>query len=448
MTTMSRLLPATMLFFLVVGASYSVLVPLWEAPDERDHFHHCQFLVKNGVLPPFVGARAANTDSTVLWPQSPPLYYALGGLLVGSQAEYAHPHVHFRPRRYTLYYCDLPRTTFPYDGVIRRVHLLRLATLALGAMTLWLTWRTARLLFPADPAAALAALAFHVAIPQFAFISATVNNENLCNTLTAFCIYLLIRLVCRPFRWSTPVSLGLALGGALLAKQSAFYLGPAIVLAVGLEWRRHRSVRRSLAVLAVIGGLALAVAGWWYARNAILYGDPFGTRDTQAVVQKHWGEEMGARPLTVSTLLEMFKYWFGSFWVSIGQLALHLPKPWYLALGVACLASLIGLADSFRRNGRQPLLRAEERQGLLLLVVAVVALVALGVKYNLQIYTPQGRNFFVGIVPISILGGTGFLSFWPASSRERGAGVMLVAAVLFQTIVLLGYVAPVNWNAQ
>src|SRR5206468_7264936 len=58
---------------------YSVAVPLWEAPDEPDHYQYAWYIgTRYGLPTEMVGLVASDTDEA----HQPPLYYALGGLLV------------------------------------------------------------------------------------------------------------------------------------------------------------------------------------------------------------------------------------------------------------------------------------------------------------------------------------------------------------------------------
>jgi hypothetical protein len=65
--------------------------------------------------------------------------------------------------------------------------------------------------------------------------------------------------------------LGLALGAALLAKINALFLAIPAGAALLID-------RRAWRFLPIIAAVTLAVAGWWFARNVVLYGDLTGTR--------------------------------------------------------------------------------------------------------------------------------------------------------------------------
>ena len=58
--------------FLALSLAYNLAVPLFEAPDERDHFDYADWLANGNGLPHLVTDRAEVGE---IW--QPPLYYAL-----------------------------------------------------------------------------------------------------------------------------------------------------------------------------------------------------------------------------------------------------------------------------------------------------------------------------------------------------------------------------------
>ena len=82
----------------------------------------------------------------------------------------------------------------------------------------------------------------------------------------------------RSIRWEWLLGLGVLLGVGLLAKFSIVggILASGFVLVV-LAWRQHDRRLRTLFIYSAwtAGGLLL-IAGWYIARNWLLYGDPSG----------------------------------------------------------------------------------------------------------------------------------------------------------------------------
>jgi len=85
----------------------------------------------------------------------------------------------------------------PFQGAALAVHLLRLYSLVLGAVTIVLTYTLAREILPERPLIALGAAAFVAFLPQFIFITAAISNDNLATLLTVATLWQLIRIMRR-----------------------------------------------------------------------------------------------------------------------------------------------------------------------------------------------------------------------------------------------------------
>ncbi|MEO7913446.1 MAG: hypothetical protein ABIV47_27665, partial [Roseiflexaceae bacterium] len=289
------------------------------------------------------------------------------------------------------------REYMPWQGFVLAWHLARLASVALGAATVVLTYLSARTLIDerrttndeiAQPSIALprssfvpplaaALVAFN---PQFLFMSALVTNDALLVTLSAALLWLVVRQrTTLRHRLSTPlrtggkltlraiityaITIGLVLGLALITKQSAIILAPIAFLAVleqsrsaafSTQGRKGEGVRRSLpiclsprllvslAALLAFGVTTALVCGWWYARNWRLYGDLFGLAAFQAefITQPFDATSVAA---WVAALAQLH----GSFWARFGWMNVT-PPDWviWLFTGVE-LAAIVGL---FRRR--------------------------------------------------------------------------------------------------
>src|ERR1044072_8069726 len=61
--------------YLALAAAYGVAVPLWEAPDEPEHYQYVHYLRSNLALPaaPLPSVQIGGNEES----NQPPLYYAL-----------------------------------------------------------------------------------------------------------------------------------------------------------------------------------------------------------------------------------------------------------------------------------------------------------------------------------------------------------------------------------
>ena len=118
-------------------------------------------------------------------------------------------------------------------------------------------------------------------IPQFIFANAWVSNDSLATLAATAALYWVVRLLkaedVGASRWAKWVVLGILMGLATLSKlQGAALLALAGVVIAWIAWRR-RSPRTVFVAVPLVLAPALAIAGWWFVRNRVLYGDWLGT---------------------------------------------------------------------------------------------------------------------------------------------------------------------------
>ena len=462
-------LAALLLAYLALGGYYSCVVPVFEAPDEPYHFFVVKHLVDHCALP------VQRAETRGLWEQEgsqPPLYYALGALLVRridlSDAEallWRNPQANMgdpaSPGNKNVYVHPGSQSQ-SWSGATLAVHVLRFFSLALGATTVALVHGIVVMIWPGQGFLAWVVAAFAAFIPQFLFITSSVNNDNAMTCLGTLSLYLLIRRLWRDvselpgksaagadtgltWRW---IVLGSVLALAMLSKLSAIALIPlALVVAALVAW--HRGSWRTFWQLGLCVLIpVLVIAGWWYARNVVLYGEPTGLRAMYEVVgrrtdfgQDLWGEFRGLRR---------------SFWGLFGWFSIPMPEWVYLALDVLSGLALIGLGLALwawlrRGLGREAWRSWRDRvpgwgaagRPISLAILSLwlgVTLLSL-VRWTSLTKGSQGRLLYGAVAAIAILLVVGVRS-WLAGQHHRwiATGVLLSGAML-----ALAGAAPWAW---
>jgi len=449
-----------LLAFIVTGLSYSVIVPVFEAPDENAHFAYARYMAQTGSLP------VQDPANPGPWSQEgsqPPLYYLLAALVIrgvdtsevaalqwkNPQNVMGHPAEPGNKNRFI----HTDRERFPYQGAVLAVHLARLVSVLMGAGTVWLTYLIARQVFapsgegPSEPALALASAAFVAFLPQFLFISAAVNNDSAVTLFSTASLYCLLRLTSSlgpqvagdRAQWAWALALGICLGLALLSKLSALLLVPFLALTLAVEaWHKRLGHRFLVAVLAALGVAAL-VAGWWFLRNLRLYGDPVAANVMMEIA--------GRRAFKLERFLggawEELRGLRWSFWALFGWFSLPISRPVYLVLDVLVLAAALGLV---MRKLRPTTNRGTDfvawRWPISLLLLWLLMVLGGLVWWAAFAKGAQGRLLFPAIAPIAVLLVAGW---WPWLPR-RTAGTMPVLVGLpmlaFALGCLLGVIRP------
>ena len=436
--------------FVALAVAYSVVNPMYESTDELHHYRYVQVLIETGRLP-------VQTESGArIQAHHPPLYYALAALASGwVQADrpwdYEPEHNPFwQYRGFEVgadnknFYIHLRDEDFPYQGTALAFHVARWVNVVLGALTVWLTYGIARRAFPGRPPVALAAMALVAFNPQFLYMSGAVNNDVVAAATGASLTYLCVDAIDGHLSDRRAALIGLIFGLALLAKFNLLFVLPVVELAVWLSafggghpdshWRRF--IRANLIAL----GVATLVAGWWFARNHMLYGEATGVEKMNSI----WG---GRDPLRdFSLALQEIPYSWSTVWGRFGYGQIPMPDAVYQVIFVVCLIALAGFVAGAVRHWRQAGWEVRARVGILAGIVALFAGAVFGYM-TISTAGPNGRFFFPALPALAVLVAAGLLEW--VRRREIAVSFVVAGSMLaFALYGLFGILAPAYARPQ
>ncbi len=396
--------------YLLLASLFSIVTPPFEAPDEIWHFAFVQHLVTQRTLP------VTEPKTHALWRQQgtqAPAYYAAAALLTVliDQSDFpelfarANPHRAVgRPdtainRNYLIHHQQTER--FPWSRSILALHVARLFSVFLGAVTVYAIYRTLHLLLP--PQGALLGAAFAAFLPQFVFISASVSNDNAVNAAAALVLWQLTEMMVeggRPQR-SRLLKLGAALGLALLSKLSGLGLvGVSTISVLWLAWR-NRNLRPIFDATLWTAVPAILLSGWWYLRNWRLYGDPLAWEMWEANIL------LRVIPAGPSQILSELGGLERSFWGLFGWLNLPYPAWVYLGLRVVAAVVALGLLFHIAREARtgdaRPATRFSPRVPHAFLILWLLVLTISWLRFMRVAPAAQGRYFFAALPALALL---------------------------------------------
>ena len=440
---------------LVLSIGYLVSVPVFEAPDESDHFRYAAYLSHRGELPLIPGTAtnlgaAAGFDEEQL-AHHPPLYYATLALAMKAAGHgdttfsiRKNPHFnedgHFARHLTWIHARD---ELWPVSNEVRMYWGLRFLSVLCGLATLLLTWRLGLLVFPNRPAIADLAVLLMVCLPMWSFMHGVLDNGNLATVVShAVLLVICAALLHGGFRLNHGLGLGLLTGVALITKLTSLFLLPLLAFACGWSlWRcpgkRQQTWLSGVIALALIAG----IAGWFFWHNLQLYGDPLG-------------EAAHARNYAINAIPEnlVWEWLTGDFLLLLGGSLLGnlgwmvLPMPAWLGwLALVVLAvGVFGLGTAWVQ--RAPLGQGEAPRVLLAFLVLAAALVFLfTARFNMKFGQPQGRYLFPALGPMALLLSLGLHSVaatWLRLPRKVWAGLALLLPIL-GLWVLVGWFRPV-----
>jgi hypothetical protein len=329
--------------YLVLALWYSLASPLYEPTDELRHFRYVRHLVAFRELPvQGAGARAQS--------HHPPLYYALGALTIRwvpipEEVYYEPPGNPYWGYRYwevsddnKNQYIHGAQERPPFRGIVLGVYLVRWLTMLMGAGAVWLTYCLGLEIASGVPLLATGGAALVALNPQFIYLSGAVNNDVPAALCSAAVMLVCVRVLRRGPRFQTDVVLGVLLGLALLTKFNLLVLlGLVLLVHLIAAWRTRSAwvfIRGGLVTVVLV----VLIAGWWFWRNQVLYGDLTGVNK----VNELWA---GTEPSeSWWSLWQSLPYLWSSLWGRFGFGQVPLPQPVYQGLLALCT---IGLAGHF-----------------------------------------------------------------------------------------------------
>jgi 4-amino-4-deoxy-L-arabinose transferase-like glycosyltransferase len=494
-----RWLALIVTLFVILGITYAIVTPVFEASDELWHYPMVRHLADGNPLP----VQVFDPAQAGPWKQEasqPPLYYYLSAGLTFwidtsdmAQVRLENPHVDnglITPDGNINLVMHDPDAK-PWQGTLLAVRIVRLFSVLLGAMTVTLTYLIGREVAPGRPEIALGSAAVTAFLPMFLFISGAVNNDNLAIMMASLALLLMIRIVKRnkqSDRDNSPMGksnrqlwreagnwllLGAVIGLALLTKEGTIGLIPlAWGTAFIVAWQRDKqrygkreagflnTLRwlaglfvRSLLNFAFTMLLIVLISGWWYYRNIQLYGDwlgwnafiaVLGQRGHSASLAQLWGERRG---------------FLMAYWGLFGGVNVPMPTWIYTVLNTLLFLSVTGFLlyllrllqrwiirvkgtwRSFSSLINNPLNFVTTNFGLVFCLLFTGAVVFGLIRWATTTWSSQGRLVFTALSALSILFMVGLVGWLPQRPARWITG--LIATFLF----IIAALAPILWIA-
>jgi len=299
----NRALALLLLVFFALALFYSLIIPLFEGPDEDDHFRYVKFIADHRALPVQLFEKGGGEAGHQGW--QPPLYYALAALLISpiDTSDYSQ---HLVRNEYVAFvgdgaccgrniYYHFDNENFPFTRTTLAVHLARLLSILFGAITVAATYAIAKSIINYQlpitnlqspisqslnlslPIAAASLVAFN---PSFLFASALVSNDTALAAFASLTLLAWVRLLRdqTPLDFKSAAILGVLIALGVLTKTTALGLVPlTLLLFIYLSWRQRNP--RAFFFAAFVHFVILAILSlWWFVRNQLLYGDPLALR--------------------------------------------------------------------------------------------------------------------------------------------------------------------------
>ncbi len=405
-----RRISETIGLYLMAALCLLLIVPPLDAPDARGHLEYAAHLASGGGLVPLDEAAEISYEMV----QQPPLYYAIVALL--DRAETTAAALLAAPENPYIVDCvgvkstvltpDTPRKAQVGFLIPRLISLLG-GILAVGGCGLWLAGTLSR-----KNVAWLASMLLALT-PMFVFESVAITNDILTVGLATGAV-LIGSEAYRRDRWWLWLLAGAVEGLASLTK----YSGLLAAVPLGVIWIWHVAQKRSWRAASRalwLGAGFLLLAGWWFARNVVLYGE-LVPMDTLLPLLPGLAR---AQPLTAAGLGNLLRSAWRSF---VGVYACGISAPEWLVWGWAGLivAGLVGLLMGIVRGlGKTRWLVVSASAAWLL-----ASFISMALWMGQLRYSGQGRLLFIAAPALYALVAIGWDCLLDTSRRAWRSAVV------------------------
>jgi 4-amino-4-deoxy-L-arabinose transferase-like glycosyltransferase len=266
--------------------------------------------------------------------------------------------------------------------------------------------------------------------PMLIFIAGSVNNDNLVIALNSTVIYLALRTLLDGFEVRRSLWLAVILALATLTKISGVVLVPMVIGVAFMVLLRERDWRGFLWLGTWMFVSWATLAGWWYARNILLYGELFGTYMMAQVA--------GVRleTFTIETILQEFTGFRATYWGLYGGVNVLSPVWLYTLMDIVTVLGVTGCLAYLWRKRRQTNIVVPMVWMGSLVILAFASLI----QWTALTYASQGRLLFPYVAVLHTLLAIGL---WHWGVRHiRVVVVALVGFVLMAAIMPIIAIAP------
>ncbi len=225
-------------------------------------------------------------------------------------------------------------------------YVLRMYSVLLGLLTVYLAFLAFRLLFPGKPTLTLACTGLFTVMPHRLLMSAVMYADVMAILATTAALLAIIwciqtRQGCRGW-----LIAGLVFGFDMITKTSAIVVLPGLLVAGILLWRRGEwTLKELLANAGCFLATTAATSGWWLIRSFLLYGELFPTEPKPPGYG--WLDVIFDPKFPFALWMGVRGYWL-SIWSQVGWLPEGIALPMYAVLLIGTAVTTVALIAGLR----------------------------------------------------------------------------------------------------
>lgn len=382
------------IYFVLFTSIFSLIVPVYEGPDENLHLDFINYVIVYKSLPDqYEGMQ--NKEKFVGQGHQHPLYYILTGIVLNILNEGNKISINSRlnglhswnggPENYVPVFKNNHENVFNSEKDKYYFLAIRFLSVLFGAINIIFVYKISLLLTDNDTLSAVTAFLL-ASLPQFAFISGLINNDNPANMMSTICLYMFFKVFKEGYNLKSIIILGILLGLALLTKKTLVFLIPGfIIMFLYKSFFIDNEYIKSFKYIVTALLIAFFFNSIILARNYIVYNEFFGTQMEINTMPQMVDRKSLFSIYFLNPFLPGLLY---SFIGSFGWLTIRFPIYVYLIYLFLAIASIFGYIKS-------SLLRNKILFNNIALMIFFILICLSGIIYfNLSFRQYQGRYMF------------------------------------------------------
>lgn len=424
------------LFCFYVGWAY--LMPQNSCPDEEMRYQVAEYIYRNGTLPHGDDPSIRNAIWGISYAFNPILAYMIGALF-------------------------MKITSFVTTDPAWLLLAARMVSVLCGVGMAFFTIRIAKKLF--DKSRGILFVLLVTCLPQCVFMFTYVNTDSLALFAISIIVYMWICGLESGWDWKSCTGLAIGISICALSYYNAYgfilcsigLFGLSILFCYEKKWDYAKMLKRG----ALVSVIVLALIGWWFVRNYIIYDGDFLGQRTSAMCSELYAMEEFKPSNRTTPYSEGVSVWdmitkpyiHDRSWLMItaisfigcfGYMNLFISNvivmPYLMLLAIGLLGNVLHLKEDFIKGKKENGIRTIAFNWTMLAAMIIPNVLNIYYSYASD-YQPQGRYSLPMLIPLAyfvVKGLENIFELFIKHEKIRSALCIIIGIVLF-VIVLYVY---------
>lgn len=441
------------------GLVFVFLIPLWQGPDEPTHVEYIMRLSQQASL----NTKAESDkriNERIVNSMKRNNYVGFGGWIAGAGvspiANSAYPPFYSCLNAFLI-------KLFKIQSFENQIYFMRGLSLLFGLSNLLLIYLIAKMVVSGeDKLFSVAVISFAGFLPQYSYMSSTVNPENLSNLIITATILISFLTINKGLRWYYVISVIMLLISGYLTKKTIFIVLPSVVIIFSVSFGRfflkYKDLLNKKKRIALFALLMVMVTLFLAKYISTLLLNEIYCKGID--ITGSCGNVLMSAIYNPGLYIKEFAILFVSFWFTFGIMVFKMSIGWYLFFLLLTCIAFSGLVKFVLQVINK---KESEYKNINIKVIAMLALIMVinfaailfdefkvGVSLDLNQVSSmrlcaQGRYLFPSLSAIACLFVLGIRSISPIAFKTESIKLLTVFMIFLNMVSIFKYLIPIYY---